>query len=476
MIKWLFPISLVLFAILYPFAFFHAPIQADDAWLGQQVNSLLAQGKVYSNLFKDLPPLDGEVVVYHKLLIWSGAFVCKFIGWGLFQLRVVNALCAILTLLLIYVFPLPGDSKVVRKGTITVLLFTPLFWNMQFIFRPEMLIMLLGIASFLTLMHARYRNSLLLCALSGALAGLAGLAHPLGLAFAAAAFLLLLVEGRFSGALIHLAVALLFFSPYVSGYFTDRELFMAQLLDNDMMLAKPFEQWWQPLLNLLDEHKRLFRKAEVIGLSTLFLLSLLRMSRLKWRQERPILLYLAVLIVVISIPPFPKMTQYMPPLIPFFALIAARVLLCESKPSSAWHRRLSRVHYLWVGLFVAYGAGAMFYASFVDRNSQLQTNELLASEIRDEAVVMAPVDFVFPADDRLTIISWCGATIAADSRKSPEFLDNYATSIGVDYIIASTETLNDWNLNGDSIGRDFKSYRLELALEDRDRYLLKRVR
>jgi hypothetical protein len=476
LIKWLFPISLALFAVLYPFAFFHAPIQADDAWLGQQVNSLLVQGKVCSNLFKDLPPLDGEVVVYHKLLIWSGAFVCKFIGWGLYQLRVVNTLCAVLTLILIYIFPLPGHSKAVRKGTITVLLFTPLFWNMQFIFRPEMLIMLLGFASFLTLMHARYRDSLPLCALSGALAGLAGSAHPLGLAFTAAAFLLLVVERRFLGALIHLAVALLFFSPYASGYFTDRELFMAQLLDNDMMLAKPFEQWWQPLVNLLDEHKRLFRKAEIIGLSTLFLLSLLKMNRFEWRQERPILMYLAILIVVISIPPFPKMTQYTPPLIPFFALIAARVLLCESKPTSAWHRRLSIVHYFWVGIFVAYGAGAMFNASFIHRNSPLQTNKLLASKIKDKAVVMAPVDFVFPDDDRLTIISWYGATVAADNRRSPEFLDDYAAGIGADYIIASTKRLNQWSLNGDSIKRGFKSYRLELALEDRDRYLLKRVR
>jgi 4-amino-4-deoxy-L-arabinose transferase-like glycosyltransferase len=476
LIKWLFPISLVLFAVLYPFAFFHAPIYADDAWLGQQVNSLLIHGKVCSNLFKDLPPLDGEVVVYHKLLIWSGAFVCKFIGWGLYQLRVINTLCAVLTLVLIYVFPLPGDSKLIRKGTITVLLFTPLFWNMQFIFRPEMLIMLLGFASFLTLMRARDRGNLLLYAFSGALAGLAGLAHPLGLAFMAAAFLLLVVERRFLGALIHLAAALLFFFPYVSGYFTNRELFMAQLLDNPMMLAKPFEHWWQPLLNVLDEHKRLFRKAEVIGLSTLFLLSLLGMNRLEWRRERPVLLYLAVLIVIISIPPFPKMTQYMPPLIPFFALIVARVLVGESRPSGPWRRWLSGLRYLWVGIFIAYGAGAMLYASFIDRSSQLQTNELIASGTRDEAVVMAPVDFVFPADDRLTVISWCGATIAAGNQRSPEFLDNYAAGIGVDYIVASTKRLNQWGLNGDSVGRAFKSYRLELALEDQGRYLLKRVR
>jgi 4-amino-4-deoxy-L-arabinose transferase-like glycosyltransferase len=466
------PFALLYFVVLFPFAYVSAPIQADDAWIGQQVNSLLDTGEIRSGLFFDFPPLDGNIVVYHKLLVWSGAAVCSILGWGLLQLRVVNVFGAILTMVLIYSIPLPSNGRRYTAAAIVVLIFTPLFWNMQLIFRPETLIMLFGYGSFLSLMYARHRGSVLLCGLSGALSGLAGLAHPIGLAFCAAGCVVLLSERRVACAFVCLAAGLIVFAPYVSGWFTDRELFMDQLMKNDMMLARPFDNWWQPLLNIVEEHQRLFRKAEVIGVSTLLILSLIRMRRADWRANRPLLLYTGTVMLLIAVPPFPKMTQYMLPEIPLIALIVAKAWSNQPDIDSGWRKGLSRLTMVWTALFMIYGAGAFAYAAFTKVGPQLSTNERFASGIEDKSMVLAPVDFVFPDDDRLKIVSYYGAKRAVAGERDSYKLEDYAVALGADYILLSKREFREWNIELQDITGQFSRYHLVLADKDQTQYLL----
>lgn len=470
-LKWFFPTALALFAVLFVFAFFHAPIQADDAWLGQQVNSLIDSGEIHSSLFLDFPPLDGKIVVYHKLLVWTGGGICSILGWGLHQLRLVPVLCGLLTLLLIYFVSTRSDTLSVRKTAILILLCTPVFWNKQLLFRPDPMVMLCGFASFIILMRAREGIDLRLYILSGALAGLAGLAHPLGLAFAAAAFVLLLTERKFTQALFHLLTAVLFFLPYLSGWFSQPDLFTAQMFDNDLMLAKVPTKWWTPFLGILEEHKRLFRKPEIIGISVLLLLSLISMTREWYRRERPILIYTAVLIVVIAIPPFPKMTQYSVPLMPFFALIIARGLLTDHIKQASWKKTACKVRNVWSAILILFGVTSLVHSAFFEKDYLLDTNRRLASKMEEGAVVMAPLDFIFPNDDRFTIVSWRGINRAADDNKVPDFLEDYASKIDVEYILADSLQAEEWNLSQRQKGEAIGIYDLIYAIESPQRLL-----
>lgn len=476
-LKWIFPATLVLFAILFAIAFINAPIQADDAWLGQQVNSLIDHGEIRSSLFLDFPPLDDEIVVYHKLLIWTGAGICEVFGWGLHQLRLLPVICGLLTLVLLYRFPVQNDSKMTRKLAILLLLFTPVFWNKQLLFRPDPMVMLFGFMSFLVLMRARDTRDLRMYILSGALAGLAALAHPLGLAFAAAALILSLMDKRLLPATLHLVTAGVFFLPYLSGLFTDPELFTAQMFDNDLMLARVPSEWWTPLLSIAEEHKRLFRKPEIIGISTLFLLSLAAMGREQFRRHRAVLVYISVLIVVIAIPPFPKMTQYSVPLMPFFALVIARAFSLPRRLESVqWRSVVRRVRNAAVIILMAYGTFALVHAAFFEGDNLIETNRKLASTMRPGSLVMAPFDFVFPNDDRFTIVSWRGLDRAAGPNTNSLFLDNYADSIGVEYIVADGKMIEAWDLRRAVADRPMESYHFVLSVDDPVRYLFERSR
>ena len=69
-----------LFLSLFPFAFINRGIYIDEAWIGEQVHSLIHQGIVTTSFFRDYPPLDQTVVIYHKLLVWLGSLAALLFG------------------------------------------------------------------------------------------------------------------------------------------------------------------------------------------------------------------------------------------------------------------------------------------------------------------------------------------------------------------------------------------------------------
>ncbi len=465
--------SLAVLAVFW--VFLNREIHNDEAWIGQHVWSLAQHGIVESELFRDCPPLDKEIVVYHKLLVWSGLAVTGLSGWGLFQLRSISFLAGLLTLILVFWHLRNGQGQGLGWRVIAILIFTPVFWLQMVEFRPEALLLLLGFSSYLIIKSGLHGRNHLLFAIAGLVGGMAGLAHAFGFVFVIAGFVALMAERRWSPAVTVLVCGLIGFSPYLSGYFTHRELFIEQTIHNPLTTTSFNFNWWQPLVNLLTEHKRLLRKPEVIGLTVWFLFSMPFMNGEFWRKNRFSLVYLIATAAVLAASPLPKFTRYMIPLVPLMAIVVGQVSLDLTETVSGWRRHAATAFRIWAAAFFMYGAFALTREAFPLRQNQIAVNALMAGQMQPGTLVMAPFDFVYMQQGRFVIQSWWGVDRAARGQKSISFLENYADSLGAAYLIIDPVVMQAWNLDEHRLSSTFSKYQPLLSLPDSRRYLLGRV-
>lgn len=468
---WVFRIALVIALVLLIPSFLGREIHNDEAWIGQHVWTLLNHGQVESELFRDYPPLDQPIVVYHKLLTWIGASVAWCCGWGLYQLRAISFIAGLLTLFLIFNHCARAGYRELHWRVIAILAFTPVFWLQMLEFRPEALLMLCGFASFLILTQARRSDSILLYAAAGLLAGLAGLTHAFGFVFVIAGFVTLLFFRKFVPAAIVLIFGIIAFAPYVSGLFTDRELFLQQTIHNPLMTTSLNLNWWQPFVNIVTEHKRLLRKPEVIGITVWMLIALFTINRDFWRRFRFEFIYLITMALVLAASPLPKFTRYMIPLVPFMAIIIAAVWSELATLAVGWRRNLRTVFLAWSLIFFGYGLYALVFAAIPAKPNPIKANQQMSELMRPGALVMAPFDFVYMQQGKFTIQSWWGAERLAGAQKSSNYLEHYADSLGVDYLVADELAIKTWGIQETNITAAFSRYQLLLAIPLQHRYL-----
>jgi 4-amino-4-deoxy-L-arabinose transferase-like glycosyltransferase len=461
----------VLFLAAIATAFSRRPIHNDEAWIGQQVWSLVNHGVIVSELFLDSPPLDREIVVYHKQLVWIGAAVSKLAGWGLYQLRAISLVSGLLLLLLITCTKSVGDDSRQRLLTAAILALTPVFWLQMLEFRPEALLLLFGTASFLLLKASIERSVLLLALLSGILAGAAGLCHAFGFAYVIAGTLTALSYRHYKVAALVAGFGIAAFAPYLSGYLTNKELFLQQMFQNPLMTTSFEYQWWSPLLNLIDEHKRILRKPEVIGITILFILALFSTNRDFLRRHRLTLAYCFVLFVVIGASPLPKFTRYMAPLVPMMAIFVSAVILHSVASSAVRQKVASTALRAWLVIFAVYGAYSLGAEALQPPNRQIHTNELLAAEMEIGSTAIVPFDFVFMQQGLFKIRNDWGANRAAGSERTSAFLEHYAAERHVRYLILDPVMMAEWKITPSAIESAFSRYRLKLALPANNRYL-----
>ncbi|HVP06318.1 MAG TPA: glycosyltransferase family 39 protein [Candidatus Acidoferrum sp.] len=467
---WIVPI---LFAVLFPIALIQGGIWTDEAWIGQQVHSLLSRGVIYSDLFRDVPPLDGQILVYHKLLVWAGAGISQIAGWGIYELRCISVVAGLVTLAIL-LFWLPDVSRRARRYAVLLLLFTPLFWQQMMMFRPESMMVMWGVVSYVVLRQLGERR-VLWALVAGVCAGLAGLTHAVGLIFAAAGVVALGVERDWRKMWLFAVGAALAFSPFFSGAFQDPNLFWKQLFHNETMATSLSFHWWQPLANFIEDHKRIFRTPAVIGISVLFVLSLLLTTRQQWRNRRFFWTYLAVLFSLTAVAPLPKMSRYVIPLTPFFALASAEQWEMLSLRGSGYRKAISAAFGLWLVVFFVYGIAALGVTALNDRDHQVRTNAELAARMNSGTVAMAPYDFVYPGARKFTVQSWFGCRRACGGRLVADQADNYAYSRNIDYLILSDDLLAEMGMGAVDMKAAFRHYQQLLLIPEGGRYLLGRV-
>lgn len=472
--KVLFWCMLAVFVLAFPLGLINREIYVDEAWVGEQTKALLEHGTIVTNLFRDHAPLNQQIVIYHKLLVWLGAASLAVFGWGLYPLRLVSALSGGITLLIFYFYLRRTESRRLAAIGVMLLLWTPVFWEMMRVYRPEMLVTTFGLAGYVILHQARAREGGWLYVVAGLLSGLSGSAHPAGMAFAAAGFVALLFERRTQYAVVFLVAAIVGFSPYVSGFVSNNAEATQQVFRNDWLTRLVKVHWWTPFFNLLEEHKRLFRQPMGIGISVMFILSLLLSRRDDFRRNKFFWVFLATLFVCGAMAPYPKYSRYMLPLVPFFVIVCARTidrLLTETQHS---FKTLRTVYVAWVVIFIAYGGIALGRAALIDRQApkEISTHRAFAAQMIRGSLVMAPPKFIFPELDSFIIQSYWGAHVAAGGKRTYQSLEDYAAKLGVRYLYIDSEAIRDWNLDMSDGGDRFERYQALMAFPERKAYLL----
>lgn len=469
--NWVFKTAIIIALVLLIPGFVGREIHNDEAWIGQHVWTLLEHGKVESELFRDYPPLDQEIVVYHKLLTWIGLGVSSMVGWGLYQLRSISFVAGLSTLFIVFIYCTRAGYNNIKWRVSAILLFTPVFWLQMLEFRPEAVLLLCGFASFALLMYARKIDSLLLYPLAGVLAGLAGLTHAFGFVFVIAAAVALISEKKFRPATLGFLFGFVAFYPYISALSTDRELFLQQTIHNPLMTTSLNLNWWQPFVNIISEHKRILRKPEVIGITVWMLLSLPFINRDFWQRRRFEFIYLITLAFVLAASPLPKFTRYMIPLVPFMAIIISEVWCRLDTLSIGWRRHLRTAFFVWAIVFFGYGSYALVAEAIPSKPNPIPANQQLSELMRPGALVMAPFDFVYMQQGKFTIQSWWGAEQKAGTNKSIADLENYADSLGVQYFVLDELAIKAWAIPESAPAHTFSTYELLLAIPDQHRYL-----
>ncbi|SYZ74549.1 membrane hypothetical protein [Candidatus Zixiibacteriota bacterium] len=468
----------LLFLILFPLAFINRAIYVDEAWIGQQVYSWMTRGLIITEMFRDHPPLSGEIMIYHKLLVWAGALVSSVFGWGLYQLRLVSALAGVGLLAVLYFYLKSATGKKIALAACLILVWTPGFWEPMRIFRPEMFLTLLGFAGYVLLDKGRQENRVIPVALAGILSGLSGLTHPLGLTFVFAGGVALLWHKQYRLTLIFVLFGLASFAPYFSGFVTDRAAFMHHLFQNRYLTPKVNITWWQPLADLLEEHKQLFRGPEVIGLSGLMILAMILTSRQKYRNNSFFWIYLAANLVFIGMLPLLKFRRYMLPLMPFFAIAVAKVIYDLPQGLSGFRRFMKRIILPgWIVLFVLYGGYALIDAALIRRDApgQIAAIREIDNKIKPGATVMAPYEFLFDNIKRYDMLAWLGTQDATDKPLTVPYLEYRADSLGVEYFIAGPINLEDLGLTPEQFSAQLKMYHQIFSAPNEGYYLFEKM-
>ncbi len=251
------------------------------------------------------------------------------------------------------------------------------------------------------------------------------LSHLYGAIFVAAGVLALLLQRQFRAAVTFGAVALAMLVPYTVDVARHWELFQAQfhgVMAGRVTRFSPVT----PLLNLLAEHKRIFRKPSIIFPSALFFAALL----LGWRQLTPRLRYMATyvlfLMVALGALATRKEVRYATYFAPFEALIIVG-LLPHLADMNGWRKKA----------LAALGAtfvvsGAWFNGEELEgKTNYAAVSAAAARQIPDGSWCLAPMPLLFNELPRLNLVSTL-ALFATDSTQARAFV----ASRDIKYVVA----------------------------------------
>lgn len=458
-------IMIALLAISIP----RYPIDVDEAWLGEQAYFLAEDGVVRSEMFQGVLQYDTQMFVYHKGFIWlSSLFIAAF-GLDLIVLRLVPIICLLLLCRALYRYcreEADGDSFVFM---LAILLMCPVFFHGIKIFRPELPVTLAGFVSFACVMNYLKTGHSGRLVVSALFAGLAVLIHLNGLIFPGAGLIVLLFARRWKAVvpfgLIAVAVAML----YVVDIPGHQDVFFMQFR-GDPSNAAANADILMPIKNLLAEHKRLFRKPEIVGITILCIVALC-FDRSIWRTRRKYVgIYVIAMILLMGFINHNKTVKYSILQFPFFALIIGNFVRGIMTGSVRLPRMKSMSIAIVLVGYGAFGTGYAVYSSLSERENIRLINQELAAMMNPGSRVLAPLSFMFNEIDHFDIRGMLPARIVLEQKGEAfeaESVGRYAAEHDISYLI-----INDYyshQLGGENAQANLAACRYEFV-DSRDGY------
>lgn len=274
-------------------------LHIDEAILGEHAYWLARVGKVKADMYSGIGVgWEEQLLVYHRLFIWTGAGIIALFGLSLTALRLLSLAFTALLIYLLYQycrqFLQPGrkDDHLIFLLSLLLLLCNPLFFTYSYMYRPEVIEACLGFGSFFSLSVFLKNNRKKFLWLAAGLAGLAALTHLNGLIYIGAGTLLLLYRRQTLAAVSFALAASVVTAFYAIDLLTPDawERFITQFR-GDPALEQENLSITGRIVKFLSEHKRYFHDFTTIPFSLLFLLSLLLNIRFLWKEQRDLLLY-----------------------------------------------------------------------------------------------------------------------------------------------------------------------------------------
>ena len=418
--------------ILLGVGFFVAPVHIDEAWIGEMAWFTAAEGAPRSEAFPGLSGLEQRVVLVHFWFVYAGAAMVKALGWSLDALRVVPLVCSVvLLLLLMRHFSRQHRPPWMAPFSAALFLVLPLGFKYSITYRPEAALALLGFLSFLCLIKIRDKSSWAAALLAGAAAGGGAATHANGLIFVLAGWVMLGVWRRWWGALLFTLGAAAAAGPYLWTISQHYDLFQEQL-QNPFAGAK-VDEGLHVLSNLLQEHKRLFRKPETI-IPTLLLMGAVGIQR-KRLKDPWMWAYLGLVLLGLGCLQG-KTTKYFVLAMPLVVIhITESLCLVLEKPKKT---ALETVFLGMLALTLTYGLTHSVYTAMVGRPPLEAAHRSLAASMAPGARVLGPMEFMFNELPHHSVVSLMGA--AADGHSDTGTgLAKYAARYGCNYLVLNQE-------------------------------------
>ena len=422
-------------------------VQGDEAAFAEFAYWQANVGYLRSELFRGLLHYEDQILLYHKLFQWLGAAQVKIFGFHLWPLRALSlAAMAVLIVLLWRYFGY--ESRTLTKDrersrlefliATAFLLLAPLTFTFAKFYRPEMIQAAFGLGSFIALRKGIDRPGLGWKLTAGALAGAAMLTHLNGVVFVLSGAGLLMIRRRWIALLWYslaaAAVLTLFFVDIVGKF----DLFWHQYAD-DPTFGEGERTIQGTLGKLLDEHKRLFRKPEIIFTSIVFFAAYFTNLAYQRRRLNTLHIYTALLIIALGALAPAKTTPYAILLFPFFAIEIAELgggLIDGELSVPRWVRAALAAATV---VFVLHSVGAAVVNAFTDKQDWVKDNRRVAERLPPRTHVLAPLDFVLNEIENFRI---SGLRVPhwrlCEWSKTPYTFDRlarYADSIGAEAVI-----------------------------------------
>lgn len=448
-------ITLLLLTLLFAFSLWQRQPDIDDAWIGEHAYWMAEKGYVKSELMHGITKQHIRHIVHHKFFTLLGASFVGIFGFSLFTLKSVSLLGLIAFLWIFYLYQKKKSSDGALWVGLLLLASNAFIFQYAFVYRPEMVVMMLGFVSFIALERSikdSYSYKWLI--VSGLFAGLAAATHLNGLIYVSAGGLLLLIKRKPLQAII-LGLAAI---PTFAIYFYDftREFGInywiyqvkdAPALHNSGMLP----DWLWLLEKPFREQMRFFHSPKEISLTVLFLFLLIAGFKKIRLQQKDLLIYLGMLILSLSSITVHSTSKYLMLYLPVMIVFMSRtfaLLVFNDHQSFSMHTIHKNSRSYWaIGLFVIYFFVQMFWnidisvKKFNPQNNRRFTEKYFGKQSA-KLNVLAPMNFIFNEITHYNRIQ--GDLGFADLQKTGmpmhgRYLLHYSDSIGLDYLIVTNE-------------------------------------
>ena len=408
-------------------------LNVDEAWIGEQAWFFSQEGSARSDLFAGYESSEARILVYHRLIVWTGAGVVRLLGFGLPQLRLIS-LASALALLALLARSREATGATLRFGPPAILVSMFLFYRFAGYYRPEAMLALLAWIQWCFVLRAAKTGKALFALLAGASGGLGILAHLNGLAFAAGSAAALVYARKPGNALLSASVAAAVgLGPVALEAAGEPSLFLGQFT-GEFVRTKTSLSALTPFLNLAREHQRLFRDPGMILVTLTTAAAFLSGGRRRISEAPLFYIFSIASLVALAAITGSKSAKYAIPLMPFAAceIWAGLERALSGKDGPRWRR--------WPVLalsaaLVCFGGISTAILAASPAQDLAEENRAAGELIPDGSSCVAPIGFVFDEIGRVRIFGLYLAERTGDEGLTSSGLLAFAREREAEYVV-----------------------------------------